>query len=402
MRFELTITLRYLFSHKQHNAVNIISLISVGGVAVATAAMIVVLSVFNGFSDLSERQISRLAPPLQVTPVSGGVIYDADSLSTVISGVCDCRMEQIVVHQGLAAVDDRQVPVNILGVDEDFAAVSGLEDAVIDGEGLIESDSTFSYAVLSAGVAIDLGIRPGMYKFVDVYVPKRAGRINTANPAASFRMESFVPVGVYQLQQDAYDIDYILLPIESVRRMLDFSGSTATAINVYTDAPQNAQPVIAAALGDAFKVSTRLQQQEHSFKMISIEKWVSFLMLAFILVIASFNIISTISILVIDKRPNMSILSAMGATPSMMRRIFIFQGWFISIAGGVIGIVAGVLLCLAQQLFGIIKFSTSAGTNLSVDSYPVVVDPADILIVAAVIVFTGLLTGLAAVGTKKI
>ena len=398
MRPELKIALRYLFSHKQHNAVNIISMISVGGVAVAAMAMVVVLSVFNGFAELSERQLSHLAPPLQITPAQGSTISNCDSVSDIVYGIEGVKaVEPIVAQQALAATQSVQIPVNIMGVSSSFAKNACLDDVIIDGNAT--SDEIANYAILSVGVAIDINLHREEIPAVDIFVPKREGRINTANPTASFRSDTFVPVGVYQVMQDTYDTDIVILPIDMVRRLLDLDSVTAGALNVYTPTPEKVEKTLAAALGDDFVVKTAIRQQEESFKMISIEKWVTFLMLAFILIIASFNIVSTISILIIDKRPNMDILRAMGATPAMLRRIFVIQGWLISVAGGIIGIIIGLAMSLLQQYCGIIKLTASENANLSIDVYPVAVDPTDILVVAAVILIIGSLTAFVAAGT---
>ena len=398
MRPELKIALRYLFSHKQHNAVNIISMISVGGVAVAAMAMVVVLSVFNGFAELSERQLSHLAPPLQITPAQGSTISNCDSVSDIVYGIEGVKaVEPIVAQQALAATQSVQIPVNIMGVSSSFAKNARLDDVIIDGNAT--SDDIANYAILSVGVAIDINLHREEIPAVDIFVPKREGRINTANPTASFRSDTFVPVGVYQVMQDTYDTDIVILPIDMVRRLLDLDSVTAGALNVYTPTPEKVEKTLAAALGDDFVVKTAIRQQEESFKMIAIEKWVTFLMLAFILIIASFNIVSTISILIIDKRPNMDILRAMGATPAMLRRIFVIQGWLISVAGGIIGIIIGLAMSLLQQYCGIIKLTASENANLSIDVYPVAVDPTDILVVAAVILVIGSLTAFVAAGT---
>ena len=398
MRPELKIALRYLFSHKQHNAVNIISMISVGGVAVAAMAMVVVLSVFNGFAELSERQLSHLAPPLQITPAQGSTISNCDSVSDIVYGIEGVKaVEPIVAQQALAATQSVQIPVNIMGVSSSFAKNARLDDVIIDGNAT--SDEIANYAILSVGVAIDINLHREEIPAVDIFVPKREGRINTANPTASFRSDTFVPVGVYQVMQDTYDTDIVILPIDMVRRLLDLDSVTAGALNVYTPTPEKVEKTLAAALGDDFVVKTAIRQQEESFKMIAIEKWVTFLMLAFILIIASFNIVSTISILIIDKRPNMDILRAMGATPAMLRRIFVIQGWLISVAGGIIGIIIGLAMSLLQQYCGIIKLTASENANLSIDVYPVAVDPTDILVVAAVILVIGSLTAFVAAGT---
>lgn len=400
MNFPLKIALRYLFSHKQHHAVNIISLISVSGVAVATMAMVVVLSIFNGFSKLSEDRLSLLAPPLQITSADSNVISSVDSLNDVLSSINEItRIEPIITHQALAAVQDAQTPVNILGVSDTFSESSCLKSVIIDGDDNVGCDSVYNYAVLSVGVAIDLNIRPGSFKYIDIYVPRREGNIHVSNPSSSFRSESFIASGVYQLQQDTYDMDIIILPISSARNLLDYDENTASALNIYTSDVSSVKSKLNSVLPD-YNIKSRIEQEENSFKMISIEKWVTFLMLAFILIIASFNIISTISILIIDKRPNMDILRAMGATDGMIRKIFVFQGWLICLAGGLIGIIAGVVLSLAQQFFGIIKITAASNANLATDVYPVVVNATDVLIVTAVIIGTGLITGIIAAGKK--
>ena len=400
MNFPLKIALRYLFSHKQHHAVNIISLISVSGVAVATMAMVVVLSIFNGFSKLSEDRLSLLAPPLQITSADSNVISSVDSLNDVLSSINGItRIEPIITHQALAAVQDAQTPVNILGVSDTFSESSCLKSVIIDGDDNVGCDSVYNYAVLSVGVAIDLNIRPGSFKYIDIYVPRREGNIHVSNPSSSFRSESFIASGVYQLQQDTYDMDIIILPISSARNLLDYNENTASALNIYTSDVSSVKNKLNSVLPD-YNIKNRIEQEENSFKMISIEKWVTFLMLAFILIIASFNIISTISILIIDKRPNMDILRAMGATDGIIRRIFVFQGWLICLAGGLIGIIAGVALSLAQQFFGIIKITAASNANLATDVYPVVVNATDVLIVTAVIIGTGIITGIIAAGKK--
>lgn len=397
MRLAFSIALRYLFSPKQHNAVNIISLVSVAGVAVATAAMVVVLSVFNGFSELAQRQLSRIDPPLAIGPSAGKVIADADSVSRVVSRIDSSALSMPVIQeQALAMVPGYQMPVRLLGVPERFVEVSHLDSITIDGEAVIEH-GLWHRAMSSVGVALGLNVRPGDFKFIEIYVPRRRGRISTANPATAFRCDSLVMSGVYQVEHEDYDSDMLIVPLQSARDLLDYT-SEATAVYVYPsgDADDVAKR-LKTALGDGFTVKNRIEQQAESFKMISVEKWITFLMLAFILIISSFNIISTMAMLIIEKEPNMAIFNAIGASGRMISSIFVIEGWLITLVGGVVGIIIGVALTLAQQYGGFIKLGSSNPSSLSIDSYPVVLDPLDLVVVVAIIIAVGFFTGLCSV-----
>ncbi len=398
MRLALSIALRYLFSRKRHNAVNVISLISVAGIAVAAMAMIVVLSVFNGFTDLAERQLSRIDPPLSVTPANGKVMTDADSVIKVVSQISpSSRTAAVISEQALAMTPERQMAVRLLGVPDEFVSLSHLDSITIDGECLV-SATPLNLAMSSVGVALGLNRRPGDLSLIELYVPRRRGRISTVNQSTAFRCDSIIIAGVYQVEQESYDNDMLIVPLSVARALLDYT-SEATAVHIYPDMTGTAtlQERLGKALGPSYEVKNRLQQQSESFKMISVEKWITFLMLIFILVIASFNIVSTMSMLIIEKEGNMDILKAMGASNRFISNIFVIQGWLISILGGIVGIAAGLVLCLAQQWGGLIKLNASNAAALSIDAYPVSVSPYDILIVSAVIAAVGFVTGLAAV-----
>ncbi len=397
MRLTFLIALRYLFSPKRHNAVNVISMISVAGVAVATAAMVVVLSVFNGFADLAARQLSRIDPPLAVSSVRGKVIENADSIIDVITGTLPATNAIPVINeQALAVSAGNQMPVRILGVPDSFVNLSSLDSITIDGEAIIE-DEPWRRAVSSVGVAMGLNVRPGEYKFIELYAPRRRGKISTANPATAFRSDSIIMAGVYQVEQENYDTDMLIIPLQSARRILDYTRE-ATSVYIYPSQPvDEAATALKKALGSDYRVATRIEQQSSSFKMISVEKWITFLILVFILVISSFNIISTMAMLIIEKESNMAIFRAMGATPRMINTIFVTESWLITLAGGIAGIIIGIGLSLAQQFGGFIKLNTSNPSALSIDTYPVVLDPFDLLTVGAVIIVTGALTGLCSV-----
>ncbi len=396
----LRIALRYLFSRKSHSAVNIISFISLAGVAVATVATVCVLSVFNGFTDLAKARMSRMDPALQVTRTDGRPLEQADSLARELT-----RMEGVslalptLTGQALAMYGDKQLPVTIKGVPAGYERISGIDSLFIEGQYVPEGKVLYpdvpniedwQYAALSIGVAVQLASPYGFTELLGIYVPRRLGRINPANPMGSFAADSLIISGVWEVQQQEYDNDMVILPLSAARRLLEYDME-ATAIEVSTADPDGMKATLQAALGPDYLVKTRLEQQEQSYRMISIEKWISFLLLAFILIIASFNIISTLSILIIEKRDNMATLTALGAPRRLLSRIFMIEGWLIAFGGGVIGIIVGVALCLCQQWFGWIKLAGDA-SQLTIDSYPVKVEAVDLLAVLALVALVGLLS----------
>ncbi len=395
---QLRIALRYLLSKKTHNAVNVISLISVAGVAIATAALVVVLSVFNGFEKLALSQLSAIAPPVKVVPAAGKVIADADSLARAIaSAIPGATALPTIDEQGLAIVGNRQKAVAIKGVDSRWLNAASLAATIVDGEPA-RPDSVWPQADISVGVAIGLKAHPGAYELLGLYVPRRRGRVNPANPYSAFRGDSLVVAGVFQTGDNAADEALVIAPLNRVRTMLDYT-TEATAIEVWppasTSAIDAAKTITALGRG-CVKALTLIDQDPNSLAMISVEKWVTFMMLAFILLIASFNIVSTLSLLVIEKRDNINALRAMGATTKMISRIFSIEGWLISLTGGAAGLVIGTALTLAQQWGGFVKLSGDKAM-MTITVYPVELRPADLLTVAALVAATGLAT--AAVST---
>lgn len=401
--FSLRIAIRYLFSKKTHNAVNIISLISIAGVAVATMAIVCVLSVFNGFSDLSAMHLSILDPDLKITPIEGKTISSVDSIISEINNIEDVDVViPTIEEQALAVYGEKQMPVMIKGVPNEYEHTTNVKSIIIDGDFYL-SDSVASYATLSVGAAIGLGAVPGYYQYLGIYMPKRKGRVNVANPMTAFCSDSLIVAGVYQVEQAEYDTDLIILPFENAARLLDYDDdATAIEVKILSSAKvSDVMKKIQNLLGDKFVVKDRLHQQEQSFRMIEIEKWITFLMLAFILIIASFNIISTLSMLVIEKSDNIHTLHSLGASHAMISRIFLLEGWLISVVGGIAGIILGVVLTLAQQWGGFIKLSGDPSA-LSIDSYPVRLDVADLIVVMGLVIVIGFFTAqITALFTRK-
>lgn len=391
----LRIALRYLLSKKTHNAVNIISAISVAGVAVATAAIVIVLSVFNGFSQLAVRHLSMLDPQLKIVPAAGKVMADADSVAAAVTAVDGVELAMpSLSERALLMAGQRQTPVVFKGVTDSYSTVTDVDSTVIDGFFATAASDSVGMATLSAGVAVALGVRPGPDRAVDIYVPRRVGRVNPANPSAAFTGRNLLVSGVFETGQAEYDADCVIIPLDVARSMLDYT-TEASAVELRLDSRADLSRVadeIGRRLGPAYKVLDRYRQQESSFKMIAVEKWVTLLMLVFILCIACFNIISTLSLLVIEKSDSTDILRAAGASKAMVRSVFVWQGRLITLIGGIAGIAIGTALALAQQHWGLVELQADPAA-LTVTAYPVEVHAADLVIVAAIIIVTALVTG---------
>lgn len=383
----LRIAFRYLVSRKSHGTVNTISAISVAAVAVAAAAMIIVLSVFNGFSSLAAGKLSRLDPDYMLVPVKGKTIAAADSLCALlrsIPGVASAEPE--ITEQAFATTPQgRRMGLIVKGMTPAGLAASGLGGVIIDGDGsLAVTDSLLPPSIISVGTAVSLNLRPSV-NLCDftLYEPRRLARVNPANPMGAFRSIPLQATGVYQIEQEEYDKDMVIIPYAVASRLLDYPSSVASSVAVQLRSGASASSVASAlekvAAERSLRVLDRFRQQQAAFRMIAVEKWITFLMLGFILLIASFNIVSTLYMMMLEKQANMRILHAMGATRAFVARIFVSQGWLIVVLGGVAGIILGSLLVLGQQHFGWIKLSAADPSLMAVDSYPVVLSAGDIL-----------------------
>lgn len=407
MNLSLRIALRYLLARKSHSAVNVISIISTAGIAVAALAMVCVMSVFNGFTDLAAERQSAIDPDVSVSPKAGKVFDSADSLANVIRAIPGVRtVAPVIEERALAVFDGAQMPVTAKGVPDGYSAVSAIGTMVIDGV-MLDSpaegpDSTLRYATISVGAAISTGARPSMERPLVLTVPRRVGRINPAFPMGAFATDTVMVSGVYQTNRQENDEDMILIPLSTARHLFDYpTQASAFEITLDPEAPESrliAQ--IEQAVGPGFLVADRLRQSETSFRMIQIEKWVTFLMLLFVLMMASFNILSTMSMLIIEKEESIRVLGAMGASRAMTRRIFLLEGLLIAVLGGAIGITLGSILCLCQQQWG---FITLAGdpSMMSVTAYPCHLLPGDILITTLVVLLIGTLAGFISSRTVK-
>lgn len=395
MNFVFKVALRYLKSKKTHSAVNIISIVSVCGVAVTTAAMVCVLSVFNGFSGLIGAKLAKLDPPLVITSAKGKTIANADSVASEVVQIAGVAMAvPTITEHGLAVYDDYQMPVLIKGVTDGYNRLTDINDVIIDGEFMLD-DGVVHYAVLSVGAALQLRTRPGFVEGVRILAPKRMGNINLANPAGAFRSDTVFVAGVYQVDQSDYDRDMMIIPISSARFLFNYqTEATDIEVSLVADADETrVMKEISTLLGDEFTVKNRLMQQAYAFRMVNIEKWVTFLLLGFIMVIATFNVISTLSLLIIEKDESIATFRNMGATNKQIIRIFVVEGWLVSLTGAVAGIVVGLLLCWVQQAFGLIELQ-GATEMLVVKEYPVEVQLTDLFVVFVAVALVGLMTSL--------
>ncbi len=393
MRLVLKIALRYLRSKKAHNAVNIISSISTCGVVVTTAALICVLSVFNGFKGLIMGRLAMLDPEIAISVSHGKAIADADSVVRVAQGVEGVAVAMPVIEDNaLAIFADYQMPVRLRGVPDGYNRLNGLDSVIVDGEFKLH-DQVSRYAVLGAGPAIKLHARPGFLRMVQLYAPQRQGRVNMANPMDAFRNDSVFVSGVFQMQQNGYDADLIYVPIELTRDIFDYT-TEATRVELKLNPGANADAVmqqLTAALGPAYTVQNRLMQEATAYRLVNVEKWVTFLLLAFIMIIATFNVISTLSLLIIEKDDSIRTLSNLGATDKQITQVFVTEGWLIALFGAVAGVAVGLVLCLCQQQFGWLKMQGDESL-LVVRAYPVQVELTDVLVVFVLTAFIGLLT----------
>ena len=390
MSFEPYIAWRYLFSKKGHNAINIVSGISAAAVAVVTAAMICVLSVMNGFGSLVEQMFSEFDPPLLVVPTNGQTIQT--DVEPVVSLYAREDIEAISMQleqTALIRYKDHQMPARVLGVDSLFTRTAHIDSIITDGFYSVW-DGAFERTVLGRGLASQIGMNAHFTGALHLYAPKRTGRINLLRPDLSLLHEHAFIAGTFAVNQLEYDDQLLLVSLPLAQRLFDYDGHTASALRIQPNANYQLSTVkyqLSKMLGEGFRVLDRYEQQADFFRILHIEKLLTILLLVFILLIASFNIIGSLSMLIIDKREDIQILSHLGADERTIRRIFLLEGWLISSLGALLGIVIGVLLCLGQQHFGWLKLGD--GSDYIISCYPVQVQTWDIVLVAVIVLALG-------------
>lgn len=392
--FSFFIARRYLFSRKSHHTINIISGISICGVALATMALVVTLSVFNGFRDYVASFFTAFDPQLKVTLAKGKTISaDDPSLVALRAHEAVEVYTEVLEDQALIVGNDRQWVVTIKGVDDNFNQQADLESILYgDGEFVLHAD-VLEYGIMGIRLAQQLGLGARYDGALPIYAPRQGERVNLSNPMQSFTSdELYSPGVVFAVNQSRYDAHYILTSISFARRLFGHEGVvSAIELRLKPDANINAvQKDIRRLLGKRFIVQNRYEQQEDTFRIMQVEKFIAYLFLTFILLVASFNIIGSLSMLMIDKRADVQTLQALGADDRQTAQIFLLEGWLISGFGAALGIVLGLLLCWLQMRFGFVKLGQSEGSFI-VDAYPVSVHAMDILVIFLTVLAVGLL-----------
>ena len=394
MNFPFYIARRYLFSKKSTNAINVISAISVVGVAVGTMALVVTLSVFNGFHDLVASFFTSFDPQIEVTPAKGKTVAADDPVLTSIRQLPQVDVAtECVEDQALAIYRGRQAMVTVKGVDDNFDQLTHIREILI-GDGDFELHAAdMHYGIPGIRLAEQLGTGITYEEPLKIYAPKREGQLNTLDPTDGFvEDELYSPGVIFCVRQAKYDKGYIITSIGFARRIFDQQGMLSS-LELRLKPGSNFERVkkdIKQLAGDRFNVKDRFEQQEDTFRIMKIEKFIAYIFLTFILMVACFNIIGSLSMLIIDKKDDVLTLRNLGASDRQITRIFLFEGRLISALGAVIGIVVGLLLCWLQQEFGIVALGSQSGSFV-VNAYPVSVHPEDIVLVFVTVLLVGFL-----------
>lgn len=394
MNFPFYIARRYLFSKKSHNAINVISTISVCGVALATLALVCTLSVFNGFQDLVETFFTAFDPQLKITAVRGKVFDGQDKRVLQLKKLPEVAVySESLEDNVMVQYQGRQAMAMIKGVEDNFDQLTSI-DSILFGRGdLLLHDEVVDYAIPGIQLLSTLGSGIRFLDPLEIYAPRRGAKVNMANPSTGFVTGNLFSSGlVFAVNQEKYDASYILTSMNFARKLFQYT-TEVSAINLKLKDGADTDAVkkhIQTLLGDDFRVQDRYEQQADTFRIMEIEKLISYLFLTFILMIACFNVIGSLSMLIIDKRDDVVTLRNLGASDRQIVRIFLFEGRMISLFGALAGVILGLLLCWLQQEYGLISLGDSG--SFVVDAYPVSVHASDVIIVFVTVLLVGFLS----------
>ena len=394
MRLAPFIAGRYLFAKKSHNVINIISAISAIGMAIGTAALIIILSVYNGFDSLIRSMMSTVEPDLLITPSTGKVfipegetydwIYDQPS----VKSMCCVLQEQVFINY-----DGKQGLAKAKGVDWVYEDESSLKDYITDGEFKLHKGD-IPLAVVGAGLAYEMQMNPRFLAPIEIYFPSRTRKISLANPASAIESIRVWPSGLFSVNTDV-DKELMILPIAKMQELLEYENEVSgieirLTDNSDTKELKRLQKEISSKLGPDFKVKDRFQQNESLYKMMKYEKAAIYMILIFVIIIIAFNIFGSLTMLIIEKRFDIETLKSLGATEKLIKRIFVLEGWMISLAGLAGGLFLGVLFSLLQQWFGFIKMPG----HFVVQAYPIILSWTDVMLTAIGVTLIGYLIAL--------
>ena len=404
MRPELHIAWRYLFSKKGHNAINIVSGVSAAAVGVVTAAMVCVLSVMNGFGALVEHMFSEFDPEIRITAAEGKSFQlDTLPVQQALALPFVQATSEVVEEMALVRYKDHQQPARVMGVDSVFQQITHIDTIITDGYFSV-FDGAFDRCVMGRGLATQIGVNAHFVGAVHLYAPKRLERVNMLRPDEAFLHEKAFMAGTFAVNQTSYDDQLLLVSLPLARRLFQYDTLTVTALELQLDpkghfSARQMKAQLRECLGEGYVVADRYEQQSDFFRILKIEKLLTALLLAFILLIACFNVIGSLSMLIIDKQEDICILRHLGATPQIIRRIFLCEGWFIIVLGAVFGLVIGLTICLLQQHLGLLKLGS--GTDYVISAYPVLVQAVDVLAVAVIVLGMGFLAAWYATRTLR-
>ena len=404
MRPELHIAWRYLFSKKGHNAINIVSGVSAAAVGVVTAAMVCVLSVMNGFGALVEHMFSEFDPEIRITAAEGKSFQlDTLPVQQALALPFVQATSEVVEEMALVRYKDHQQPARVMGVDSVFQQITHIDTIITDGYFSV-FDGAFDRCVMGRGLATQIGVNAHFVGAVHLYAPKRLERVNMLRPDEAFLHEKAFMAGTFAVNQTSYDDQLLLVSLPLARRLFQYDPLTVTALELQLDSKghfsaRQMKAQLRECLGEGYVVADRYEQQSDFFRILKIEKLLTALLLAFILLIACFNVIGSLSMLIIDKQDDICILRHLGATPQIIRRIFLCEGWFIIVLGAVLGLIIGLTICLLQQHLGLLKLGS--GTDYVISAYPVLVQAVDVLAVAVIVLGMGFLAAWYATRTLR-
>lgn len=382
-----SIALRYLFAHKSHSAINMITLVAACGVGIITAAMICVLSVYNGFEGLVSDLTSRFDPDLRIEASVGKGFTEDPQLRALIEDLPEVESVNVTLEETvLLSYSGHQVPAKMKGVEDSFAEVTQIDSILLGKDGFLLEDEVAHYCILGAGLGTTLGMSRGFVRPLSVYCPRRTGKIDLLNPEESFSEMPLYCSNVFMVQQSQYDDQYFLCSLSTARELLgDSLLTTAYEVKLSdgADADKVKTKIVSSSTNKSslnLRVLTRYEQQADAYRVMQIEKWISYLLVVFILLIASFNIIGALSMLMIDKSSEITTLRNLGASNQLIKNIFTFEGWLICGSGALIGTLLGVVLCLIQQHYGVISLGAGVTAQYVVNAYPVHLLWSDVLL----------------------
>lgn len=388
--WSLFVAQRYLFSKKSHNTINIISIVSMCGVAVGSMALICVLSVLNGFEHMVQDSFTSFDPDLKITSQQGRVFDLNTEVWQQVRTLDGVELfSEVFSGNVLVGFNGRQTPALIKGVSANYSHMTGVKTLMIDGSFMLRGGAG-NTAVVGVGVANTLSLGVDFVSPIALFVPKRNANVNLARPETAFTQHNLFVSGVFAANQPEYDDEIVFVPIELAQQLFDYSPTEVSSVEIKVrngNQIDKLESTIQTILGESFAVQNRYEQQADFYRILQIEKWITFLILAFILLIATCNIIGSLSMLMINKQQDIALFFNLGADNKIVQFLFLLEGWMISVYGALVGLAVGVVLCLIQQYVGVIKM----GEGFVVENYPVALQLGDVFLVFFTVIILGFL-----------